>query len=184
MHGLVNKALAGMIEDRYGSNNWNQIREKCQFEDEIFLSDQSYPDQLTYSIVHAASETLSIKPEKLLFEFGEYWILNTGQVSYGSLFRAAGSNVGDFLTNLPGFHNRVMLIYPNIKAPEFVVRKISDDLFEIDYYSQREGLRPFVMGLLSGIGLLFKTTAEIKILASKTTVDQPDTFSFFIKHSS
>ncbi len=180
MHGLVNKALAGMIRSHHGESKWELIRQKCELEQDFFLSDQSYPDSITYSMVEAASEILDLQAEAILVSFGEYWILNTGRESYGSLFKAAGSNAGEFLMNLPSFHNRVMLIYPKIKAPEFVVRKLSDSVFEIDYYSERAGLQPFVLGLLKGIAGLFEADASVELIKAKTNIKEPDTFRFLV----
>ena len=42
----------------------------------LFISNESYEDEITFELVAAASEILQLKQEDVLFAFGEYWILN------------------------------------------------------------------------------------------------------------
>lgn len=180
MQGIVNKAIHGLILENYGADKWEEIKTKSKIEDDFFLSDQSYPDDYTYQIVLNASEILGIPAEKILHDFGEYWILKIGEKHYGSMFRAAGKDIGEFLLYLPHFHNRVMLIYPNIKAPEFLVSKSSSGSYRIEYISERPGLEPFVSGLLSGISIMYQTKSVIELISTKSELRGTSVFEMKI----
>ncbi len=67
---------------------------------------------------------------------------------------AGGQNFSEFLLNLPKFHNRVYLSYPDLIAPEFKITKKAD-CFEVEYHSQREGLTHLMEGMLQGIIKMF-----------------------------
>lgn len=167
MYGIVNKAIQGLITDNHGKETWEKIKRKCSVDADIFLSNEPYPDKITYDLATAASETLSISLEDVLISFGEYWIVNTGQKSYGSLMQAGGDNLKQFLVNLPNFHSRIMLIYPNITPPEFKITDIKNNELLLHYYSERPGLKYFVYGLIQGLGKLYKAPTVIEIINSR-----------------
>ena len=107
---------------------------------------------------------MNIPLHDVFIAFGEWWIIKTGQDKYGSLMEAGGKNLKEFLVNLPMFHNRIMMIYPRLTPPEFKVSNIGENSIHIHYYSQRQGLKGFVWGLLKGLCKVFGTTANIELI--------------------
>jgi hypothetical protein len=176
MYGIVNKAIQGLITDNHGKETWEKIKQKCAIETDLFLSNEAYPDKITYDLAIAASETLGISVDEVLVSFGEYWVMNTGQKSYGSLMQAGGDNLKQFLVNLPNFHSRVMLIYPNLTPPEFKITDIKDSELVLHYYSSRLGLKYFVYGLIQGLGKLYKCPTTIEIIKSREDGSDHDVF--------
>jgi len=176
MYGIVNKAIQGLVVDNYGLEAWDKIKEKSGVVSDGFLSNEPYPDKTTYDLAIAASEILNLDIKDVLIAFGEYWILKTGQESYGSLMKAGGDNLKEFIINLPNFHSRVMLIYPNLTPPEFKITDIEDKSLVVHYISTRDGLQHFMYGLLQGLGKLYKTEIKIQILASKHDGAKNDIF--------
>lgn len=164
MYGLVNKGLEGLISSRYGEEAWERIKEKAGVDIDLFISNEPYPDEVTYSLVGAAAEVLGEKPETLLEAFGEHWLLYTAREGYGNLFDAAGAGARDFLLGLPNFHGRICLIYPELKPPEFRFTDVTENSLVLHYASHRPGLAPMVIGLLKGVGLMYKTRIEIEHL--------------------
>lgn len=77
---------------------------------------------------------------------------------------AGGNNLKEFLINLPNFHNRIMLIYPNLTPPEFRVSHLTDNSIHVHYFSQRQGLKEFVRGLLQGLCKLYQTAVAVELL--------------------
>ena len=75
-------------------------------------------------------------------------------------------NLFDFLIQLPNFHSRVMLYYPNIVPPEFKVNQIDANKVHLYYYSKRPGLYPFVTGILEGLKIFFDANCTITMLDS------------------
>ena len=167
MYGLVNQAVEGLVRRNFGDETWFKIKDRAGVEEDLFLSNQGYPDEVTYNLVGAASEVLETPAEDILNAFGEYWVLETATKGYGDLMDAAGDNLADFLTYLPNFHTRVKLIFPDLRPPSFTVTDVAGNRLVLHYFSDREGLQAFVVGLVYGLGKRFGTPAEVRYLQGK-----------------
>jgi len=164
MYGIVNKAIQGLVTENHGEEAWLRVKKVSGVDVDVFLSNEPYDDQITFQLAQAASEVLGVSLSQVLILFGEYWILKTGRQEYGSLMEAGGDNLKDFLINLPNFHSRVMLMFPNLIPPEFRVSEVKDRSMYIHYYSDREGLQDFVVGLLQGLGKMYDTEVSVTLL--------------------
>ena len=147
MYGLVNKAIHELIEKEHGESAWEQICARAGLDDQLFISHESYPDDVTYNLIAAASETLDVDSESLLEKLGEHWILHTAHAGYGHMLESSGKNLGEFLINLPNFHTRVQLIFPKLKPPHFECAYVSERSVTLSYHTHRAGLTPFLIGL-------------------------------------
>jgi hypothetical protein len=168
MYGLVNLSLQTMVINKYGEDSWKLIKNAAEVEDELFSRLTSYDDAITYRLVGAASKHLNIPTDEFLELFGLHWITVTALQDYGELICAAGANLREFLLQLPHFHTRVTLFLPKLQPPEFSCRELGEKEIELKYFSRRAGLAPFVLGVLRGVGHVFKT---------KVTVAQTSSFS-------
>ena len=148
MYGMVNKAVEDMVVIHHGELIWEQIKSKAGVEVEVFMSNESYSDDITYNLVAAASEVLKVPAEQILIGFGEHWVLHTAQAGYGGLMNAAGKTLPEFMRNLPNFHSRVTMIFPKLQPPHFEGTDITERSLKLHYHSHRKGLAPFVMGLM------------------------------------
>jgi hypothetical protein len=176
MYGIVNKAIHGLIIENHGRETWEKIKAHAGIDTDFFLSNEAYPDEITYKLAASSAAVLNISVEDVLTSFGEYWVLNTGKKSYGDLMMAGGNSLKEFLINLPGFHSRVMLIYPNLTPPEFKVNVLSENSVQLHYFSQRTGLTHFVYGLVSGLGKLYRVSVTIEIIEQKEKGHSHDVF--------
>lgn len=176
MYGIVNRAIHGLVIENFGEEAWNNIKKDSGVDIDYFLSNEPYDDSVTFKLAGSASKVLNLSLNDVLIAFGEYWILNTGQKHYGSLMQSGGAAAREFLINLPHFHSRVSLIYPNLTPPEFLVNEISADKLELHYYSKRDGLTYFVVGLLSGIAKMFNESYSINITKKKSDGHDHDVF--------
>lgn len=176
MYGMVNKAVEELVITKFGEDKWEQIKVRAGIDIDVFISNESYPDKITYDLVGAASGVLGLTPDQILEAFGEWWILKTGREGYGELLDATGKNVGEFLQNLPNFHARIVMIYPNLQPPKFRVIPIDDRSVHLHYLTHRPGLTQFVVGLLKGIGQMFKTPVSVEILRSRSQGAEHDEF--------
>ncbi len=66
MYGLVNKAIAELVCDRYGEETWDIIKEKADVDIDAFISMDSYDDEVSYKLVGATSKVLGLSPEQVL----------------------------------------------------------------------------------------------------------------------
>jgi hypothetical protein len=176
MYGMVNRAVEEMVCGQYGDATWEQIKRAAGVEVEVFISNEGYPDELTYRLVAAAAQVLDLPSDQVLEAFGMHWVLHTAQDGYGSLMRAGGSTLPEFLHNLPGFHARVMLIFPNLRPPRFQLSQVTDHSLHLHYHSHRPGLQPFVRGLLQGLSILFGAAAQVTVVQSREQGGDHDEF--------
>lgn len=176
MYGIINKSIEEQIIENYGENKWIEIKANSGISEDFFISNDVYDDAVTYKLIQSISNVLKISTEVVLFNMGEWWILNTTHKKYAGLIKAGGKNLNDFIINLPDFHNHIMLMYPKISAPEFKVTRISENEILLHYYSKRAGLQEFVRGLLSGLGKIYQTAIFIELVQSKNSSYDHDTF--------
>lgn len=176
MYGMVNKAVEGMVCAQHGEQVWARIKARSGVDVEVFISNQSYPDDLTYRLVAAASAELGRPAEEILEAFGRHWVRHTAMEGYGALMEAAGDNLRDFLLHLPNFHTRVMMIYPKLQPPRFTCTDAGPGAIDLHYFTHREGLAPFVVGLVRGLAQHFNRTVEIEVRQRRTEGADHDVF--------
>lgn len=168
MYGIVNKAIEDLVLQNFGPEIWETIKLRSGIDIDYFISNEPYDDQITYQLAIATSEETGLSLHDVLVAFGEFWVLKTGLEKYGALMEAGGSNLKEFLINLPNFHSRVMLIYPKLTPPEFRVSHLEEDSIHIHYYSSRQGLADFTKGLLIGLGKMYKVEdIEVTMIESR-----------------
>lgn len=182
MYGMVNRAVEEMVTQSYGDETWEAIKAEAGVNVDVFIGNEGYPDDVTYALVAAAARVLSLPPEDVLVAFGEYWVLHTARDGYSDLMAAGGRSLPEFLHNLPGFHARVSLIYPNLAPPLFRVTDETASSLHLHYYSHRPGLKPFVIGLLHGLGKMFDTAVKVNVLNDRESGGDHE--EFFVLWSS
>ena len=168
MYGLVNKALQEMVEKQYGQEAWATIRASAKVEDDVFISLDAYPDEMTYQLVGAVCAHTGLDGAKVLHDFGRHWVLDTAARHYGHLLHASGRTFRDFLLALPNFHARVSLMMPRLVPPEFACEETAEHRLTLHYRSTRAGLVPFVEGLIHGLADLYSVEATTRILAARS----------------
>jgi hypothetical protein len=167
MFGLVNKGLEDMVCSQYSEETWEQIKSQADVEIEAFISMDSYPDDITYRLVDAASVVMEMPATDILEAFGRYWLLFTAAEGFGSLMEMAGDNLPEFLQNLDNLHARVGLSFPELQPPSFLCSELEQESLKLHYYSDRPGLTPMVVGMLKGLAEKFNTDVDIQLTKSK-----------------
>lgn len=161
MYGMVNSAIMDLLVANHGEKTWQKVKAKAGVEDEVFISTEPYPDEMTYRLVGAASEVLEQPVGEILKQFGRWWVLDTARKSYGHLLQFGGRNLGEFLKNLPNFHTRVVMMFPALQPPMFECTDLGPAELRLHYRSHRRGLSAFVIGLLEGLGEMFEVMVTI-----------------------
>jgi len=162
MYGMVNKALEEMVIASDCEATWELVKQRAGVDIDVFVTNQGYSDDVTYKLVGATCEVLGKTSPEILRAFGKHWVLKTARDGYGNLMDAGGSNLVEFLNNLPNFHSRVSLIFPHLEPPRFACTDVTDSSLRLHYYSHRFGLADFVVGLLDGLGEQFRTPLAIE----------------------
>lgn len=164
MYGMVNQAIKDLVVTQFGQDRWLKISEKANVPAEDFVFMHYYPDKITYDLVGAASQELSLPAEVILKEFGKYWVLYTAKEGYGALMDLFGADFKGCLKNLNNLHARMGMTMPNLTPPRFVFVEKQPDLYVISYFSKRPGLCPMVVGLLEGLAAKYSVKIEINLL--------------------
>nr|WP_315254844.1 heme NO-binding domain-containing protein [uncultured Flavobacterium sp.] len=176
MYGIVNKAIEDLVIANFGEEKWEAIKERSGVDIDFFISSEPYDDEVTFKLAVAVSEEMNMSIGDVLVAFGEWWVVKTTSEKYPGLMDSGGNNLRDFLVNLSNFHNRVMLIYPNLTAPEFKVSDITENGLCLHYFSKREGLQEFVRGLIQGLGKMFNTPLTLELIQTR---DEGSTHEIF-----
>lgn len=182
MYGLVNKALQGFVQSQYGSSSWEKIKSKANINIDSFISMQSYPDEVTYQLAAAVSKELQISLEEVLEAFGIYWVRFTAEEGYGQMLELCGTSLKEFLMNLDALHARIGLTFPELRPPSFTCTNITENSLQLHYYSKREGLTSFVIGLIKGLGKKFDTHVKISPVKIRSSGSDHDVFLLEFKN--
>ena len=167
MYGLVNKAIEDLVISSAGKEAWDRIRECAGLQEMEMLDSSHYEDEVTYSLVQAASEILGQSAEDILCAFGKHWVTYTDKNGWSNLFGATGEDLVGFLRNLDDMHARVNSAMPEGCMPEFTVID-KDGAFQLEYRSEREGLAPMVSGILAGLAEHFEESWTIEHVDHKS----------------
>ncbi|NBW41074.1 heme NO-binding protein [bacterium] len=162
MYGLINKAIQGLITEKFGHEVWDDIRTRAGLTVEPFLSMEQYPDSITYDLVGAASDVLELPAEQVLNEFGIFWTMFTGAEGYKDLMETSGETFSEFVANLDQLHARVKLLFPHLDPPSFLVTDRQPTSLKVRYFSNREGLSPLVEGLFQGLANRFDISLSVQ----------------------
>jgi hypothetical protein len=176
MYGMVNKALQSLITQEHGEEVWESIKKAAGVDVHHFVSNDGYPDEITYKLVTAASKLLNQESGELLFAFGRHWVLNTARLEYGHLLSSGGMDLKSFLLYLPNLHTRIKLIFPHLVPPHFTCTEVKESSLRLHYRSHREGLAWFVNGLLDGLGELYGTPVRVQHDAVRGIASDHDVF--------
>lgn len=180
MYGLVNKAIEDLVRSKFGEETWLQIKTKAEIQEEVFISMEAYPDDLTHRLVKAASEVLGLSKTQIMQAFGEFWVKYTATEGYGELMDASGDTLPEFLENLDNLHARVGISFPQLQPPSFECTEAEENALHLHYHSEREGLAPMVMGLVKGLGDRFDT--DVNIVQTHSREDGADHDIFMIQY--
>ena len=129
------------------------------------LSSCPYPDDLMYSIIIAASETLGTSINTMLEQYGRHFLRHLFEQGYGNMLRCLGSSLPDFLGSLNDMHVHFSLSYEHMMVPVFAVQNVTSTSLELMYDASRPGVWPIVAGMLKEIALdLFQHEITVELV--------------------
>jgi hypothetical protein len=167
MYGLVNQAVKSLLVEAGGDALWQKVREHAGAPDD-YSPLVPYDDAITYNLVGAASQVLQEPAETLLHQFGVYWVARIATLHYPDMMDTSGTTFALFLRNLDHMHERMRVSFPDYRPPSFRVVELDDAALQVDYYSSREGLIPFVEGLFHGLAAHFGRRLTMTHVADET----------------
>ncbi len=176
MYGLINQGLHDLAVQIGGDELWREIKASAGLGLEAFVGMDTYSDDVTYRLVEAASTAMGISPAEVLHAFGKHWILYTARRGYGAIFDTMGRSLPEFLANLDTMHARLSLSMPEMRPPSFLCEQLGDDRIRLEYWSERAGLAPMVVGLLDGLGEMYGLTVTVEQTVDRANGADHDEF--------
>ena len=175
MYGIIYKAIEEYTLDNFSSEILDKIKTESGSSIHFSIIDQPYDDALTYKLAESLSYYTSIDIHEILLNFGEYLIKVVSE-KYPDIMEGRGNNLIDYLINLPNFHNRIMLIYPELTPPEFRISNLEEKNMLLHYFSNTDEMKEYVRGYLNGLMKAFNTDLLIEYAYSKHENNFEDVF--------
>ncbi|MFL9845016.1 heme NO-binding domain-containing protein [Flavobacterium rhizosphaerae] len=173
MYGIIYKTIEQYVTERFSTDQWETIRKNIDID--TSLTDLPYNDALTYSFAITIAHETGMPVEEVLDAIGER-IIETTTSNIKGFMDSRGNNFREYLINLPNFHNRMMLIYPELTPPEFRISNINDKSLYVHYVSKTKGLRSFVKGYLKGVAKFFNDPAIIETIPYQSESSPQEVF--------
>ena len=176
MYGIVNKGIEELVIQIGGESMWVDVCREAGIDPFTFVSQEVYPDSVTYELVAAVSKVTGMSQHDILVGFGDHWSRYTGNQGYGQLYKLLGNDYQSFLINLPRLHDHVAFICPDLQMPQFETEVVEERFIKVSYRSERVGLSPMVFGLLEGMAKVYETEVAVTNLRSKAETGDADEF--------
>ena len=151
MYGMIHRAARQMIRDSNDAEAWVRVLNATGLEDDAFISAQVYSDEVTFNLIGAISNELGTPVPDLLVQFGRYWVAFAASSPYSQILSLAGDDIATFIGNLDRTHASVKASMPGAVLPSFLLVRADERSLQVAYRSPRQGLEPFVLGLLQGL---------------------------------
>lgn len=175
VYGMINQAVKDLVWHHAGEDTWLEVCREAELDPEGFESLTTYPDSLTFKLVDISAKKLHLTPEQVLRSFGRHWVFYTGEHGYGDVMRMFGKDFRTCLSNLNQMHAHMGALMPQLRPPRFVVRESAPKSMTVDYFSERQGLGPMVLGLLEGLAEKYHETIAVEFLPKQEPAGH-DTF--------
>lgn len=128
MKGIIFVVWEKYLNDRFGSKFIDTYREQIgETRDQLPISGRTYPDALLVKGVQAASQLSFLSADRLLVEYGRYFMLN-GLVEYLCGYLLAQSWTGyDLLLQMRDAHAQMRRTPDGLEPPLFEYQVLSGD---------------------------------------------------------
>jgi len=161
MYGMIHKAARSYAIEQLGEAFWDAFARQHGLTDADFVIGENYPDEVTLGVVAALAEVMKTPLEDFLEAFGRHWIAFARTGAYANMMAVAGADLPAFIGNLNRMHAGLAAAMPGSQMPQFFVLDDTPQALQLRYVSQRQGLEPFVVGLLRGLCAMFAVEADV-----------------------
>lgn len=165
MYGFVNNAIKDYVVSTFGQPLWSKVKKECALKPTFLDAEQPYNEELILATAKAVSNHTQIPISDILRSFGEHISLTLSE-KYKFLMESRGENLKDYLVNLPNFHNRIMLIYPELTPPEFRISNVAPNSLYLHYTSDKSGMKDLLIGYIDGLVKIFNETVFVETVES------------------
>lgn len=161
MYGIIYMGIKDFAEKRFGTETWESILTQSGVTANFTISEQPYNDDVTYQLAKTAADVTGESINSLLFGIGKQ-VMYTTKEKFTSLMSSRGETLLEYLLNLPNFHNRISLIYPELTPPEFRISDIKEGSVVMHYRNKRPDMQQYVLGYFVALGEIFKENIVVE----------------------
>lgn len=146
MHGLINRALQGFMQQTHGAEVWAEVRSQAGLPFDEFESMLHYDHALTLATFEAACNVLHLHPNALLEDIGTYLVTNAKLEPLRRLLRFGGDTFLDFLHSLDELADRGRLAMPDLEMPVLELTAEDAGTFRLRARWVLPGIAPILLG--------------------------------------
>ncbi|WP_290750747.1 heme NO-binding domain-containing protein [Amaricoccus sp.] len=158
---MIHQAARDLAIGRLGEEEWSRLVEAGGLNGRHFIGFEYYSDADTMRLVRLIADRLGCSMAETFYLFGRTWIDFAGASAYGRVLGMAGGDLETFISNLDRMHASIKSNMPRASLPGFEVVESRDDAIHVLYRSEREGLAPFVQGILGAVAERFGERVRI-----------------------
>ncbi len=158
---MIHQAARDMALAHMSQEAWEALLARNAISSQHFIGVDYYADAETMALVRLISDELGLPINEALYQFGRYWIAFAGASAYGRVLSMAGDDLEAFVENLDRMHASIKSNMPKAQMPSFQVIDSQPGLLTVLYKSDRDGLAPFVQGILGAVAERFGETVTI-----------------------
>lgn len=162
MYGMIHQAARDLAVARLGEEEWERLVDAGGLNGRHFIGFEYYSDAETMRLVGLIATRLDCTMAETFYLFGRTWIDFAGASAYGRVLTMAGGDLETFISNLDRMHASIKSNMPKASLPGFEVVESSPDEIHVLYRSEREGLAPFVQGILSAVAERFGENVRVE----------------------
>lgn len=175
MYGMIHAAARDMVRRSHGEALWNDIVAGAGLTDDAFLSMKSYDDSVMGTLLTEIVAHTGMTLESCLDNLGVHWILETANQHYKILLDSYGPDLWSLFRNLDHMHDRISSSMPAFNAPSFRLESVSANEHKLYYHSARQGLTPFVQGLLKGLAIKYGRSLHVSVISEERSAQGQQT---------
>ena len=147
MHGLMNRAIQGFVQETYGPDAWARVRAEVGLGPEGFEALQHYDDTLTETVLNSAAHHLNRSRESVLEDVGTYLVSGTQNRALRRLLRFGGPSFAEFVHSLEELPGRARLALPDLDLPCLRLEEPQPDVYTLTIVGY-PGIGMVFLGLL------------------------------------
>lgn len=160
MYGVIYVAIKDYALEKLGPEKWETVLADSGVTVDFTATEQPYNDEITHTLATAIANAEGRPLNDVLYDIG-YQVIMTTNLKFKNIISARGETFREYLINLPNYHNRISLIYPELTPPEFRITGIEEKSMVLHYRKRRPGMLQYVNGYVHALASLFKEDVTI-----------------------
>lgn len=157
MHGLINRAIQGFVQDTYGPAVWTDVLRRAELDLAGFEAMLGYPDEQSYRVLAELEGVLDRPLPGILEDIGTYLVSDPKMERLRRLLRFGGDTFEEFLLSLGDLPEWARLAVPDLDLPEITRDDAGPGRFRLRCHGEREGWGHVLIGVLRALADDFGT---------------------------